>query len=582
MRRQLWISLFVGFLGIFPLTRAAPPAGYYNSVEASSGTTLRATLHEVIDDHQRFPYTSTAIDTWDILEQADENPTDPAAILDVYKNTSFPKFGGGGGGYNREHTWPSSYGFPNDNSRNYPYSDCHHLFLSDQGYNSSRSNNIYSQCNAACAEKPTAFNGGVGGGTGVYPGQSNWRSTDGWETWIESRGDVARALFYLDTRYEGGVHGTTGFSEPDLILTDDANLITTTGGNAGTAYMGLLSVLIQWHLQDPVDAAEQARNDLIYSYQQNRNPFIDHPEWVGCLYADVCSSIGGPLSSELGIYSESHTQSMLSYARIINSADFAGNVTNTNEQNLAIPPFDGIYVLSADYTDSGKTSGGFIFEFVAGRDVSDYQTLKFALDSSQMPGYATLEVKPEDGDIGAESGVLLSNYTPTMSGNWAIYEIPLTDFADFNPSNFTLLGFWNPQASGGQLTFGTLYFDDIHFAIAPPPDPLSLSINYSPPAGTMSQAYYWDALVAAGGQPPYTFSVLSGGPLTWSLTLQNAPWDNSIGTIWGYPDSPTAGTQSLTLQVTDANTNTATVNTQIKINFSSGNLCCMCHTNTGF
>lgn len=290
----IWISLVVGFLSIVPLARAAPPAGYYDSVVTSSSVVLRTTLHEVIDDHQRFPYTSTAIDTWYILDWADENPADATAILDVYKNTSFPKFGGGGGGYNREHTWPSSYGFPNDNSQNYPYSDCHHLFLSDQGYNSSRGNNIYSECNAACAERPTAFNGGVGGGTGVYPGQSNWRSADGWETWIGRRGDVARALFYLDTRYEGGVHGTTGFSEPDLILTDDVNLITTTGANASTAYMGLLSVLIQWHLQDPVDAAEQARNDRIHSYQQNRNPFIDHPAWVTCLYSGVCDSSGVP------------------------------------------------------------------------------------------------------------------------------------------------------------------------------------------------------------------------------------------------------------------------------------------------
>ena len=292
----VWMALMIAFLAIVPLARAAPPTGYYDSVVASSSAALRASLHEVIDDHQRFPYTSTAIDTWDILDQADENPADATAILDVYKNTSFPKFGGGGGGYNREHSWPSSYGFPTENSQNYPYSDCHHLFLSDSGYNSSRGNNVYSECNASCAERPTALNGGVGGGTGVYPGQSNWRSTDVWETWIGRRGDVARALFYLDTRYEGGVHGTTGFSEPDLILTDDLNLIAVTGVNASTAYMGLLSVLLQWHLQDPVDAVEQARNDLIHSYQQNRNPFIDHPEWVSCLYSGVCDSSGAPAS----------------------------------------------------------------------------------------------------------------------------------------------------------------------------------------------------------------------------------------------------------------------------------------------
>jgi endonuclease I len=273
---------------------AAPPAGYYDSVNASSAAALRASLHPVIDDHQRYPYTSTATDTWDILEQADENPAASAAILDVYMNASFSKWGGGGGGYNREHTWPSSYGFPSDGSQNYPYTDCHHLFLSDEGYNSSRSNKLYGQCNASCEERATVANDGAGGGSGVYPGQSNWTTTGSWETWTGRRGDVARALFYLDTRYEGGTHGVTGAGEPDLILTDDPGLVATSGTNASLAYMGLLSVLLAWHAEDPVDAREQSRNDVVASYQGNRNPFIDHPEWVGCVFAGACSGAGVP------------------------------------------------------------------------------------------------------------------------------------------------------------------------------------------------------------------------------------------------------------------------------------------------
>ena len=273
---------------------AAPPAGYYDSVNASSAAALRASLHPVIEDHTRFPYTSTATDTWDILELADENPGDATAILDVYMNASFPKSGGGGGGYNREHTWPSSYGFPNDGSQNYPYTDCHHLFLSDEGYNSSRSNKLYGECSAACDERATVANDGAGGGSGVYPGQSNWTTTGTWETWPGRQGDVARALFYLDTRYEGGTHGLTGAPEPDLILTDDPALVVTSGTNASVAYMGLLSELLAWHAADPVDAREEARNDAVASHQGNRNPFIDHPEWVACLFAGACSGGGVP------------------------------------------------------------------------------------------------------------------------------------------------------------------------------------------------------------------------------------------------------------------------------------------------
>ena len=279
-----------------PAAVAGPPAGYYDSVTATGTSALRASLHGVIDDHVRFPYTSSATDTWDILEVADQNPLNTSEILDVYMNASLAKNGGGGGGYNREHSWPKSYGFPNDGSTNYPYTDCHHLFLSDEGYNSSRSNKLYGECDATCAERATVANGGVGGGSGVYPGYSNWTTTGIWETWPERQGDVARALFYMDVRYEGGTHGVTGVAEPDLVLTDDDTLVVTTGTNETLVpvYMGLLSDLLAWHAADPVDAREQARNDVIASHQGNRNPFIDHPEWVNCLFAGACAGGGIP------------------------------------------------------------------------------------------------------------------------------------------------------------------------------------------------------------------------------------------------------------------------------------------------
>jgi len=193
-------------------------------------------------------------------------------------------------------------------------------------------------------------------------------------------------------------------------------------------------------------------------------------------YVRVYQEVGGnstytigppPPAPELGVYSESHTQSTLPYTNIINGADFGGNLTNTNENSMAVPQFDGTKVLEANYLNTGKFYGGFIFNFSTGRDVSGYQTLKFAIDSSQMPGYASMEVKAEDTDSGSEIYVLLSNYTPTISGNWAIYEIPLSDFGNFDQTSLKLLGFWNPRNSSGQLSFGKLYFDDIHFAGGP-------------------------------------------------------------------------------------------------------------------
>ena len=273
-----------------------PPDGYYATVDDTSSASLRASLHDIIDDHVRVPYThSTNVDTWDVLELADQDPADPARILDVYRNASYEKFGGGNSFYNREHAWPKSFGYPDDRVGNYPYSDVHALFLSDDSYNSSRSNKPFATCTAACTEKVTEENGGVGGGSGVHPGNSNWTTGSGaagtWETWRERRGDVARALLYLDVRYEGGEH-TSGAPEPDLVLTDDRSKIVVTEENTtGIAYMGLLSVLLQWHAEDPVDDRERARNETVFDAQGNRNPFIDHPEWVSCVFGASCGGV---------------------------------------------------------------------------------------------------------------------------------------------------------------------------------------------------------------------------------------------------------------------------------------------------
>lgn len=274
---------------------------YYAAVDLSSQAQLRSTLHDAVDDHLRFPYSASTTDTWDILEEADEDPGNSSNILTVYKNSTIAKFGGGSGPYNREHTWPRTFGFP-DQGTSSAYTDTHHLRLADPTYNSDRGSRIFGTCSAACTERTTDANNGTGGGSGTYPGNSNWfTGGDGnagtWEAWDHRKGDVARSMLYMDIRYDGGSHGLTGTAEPDLVLTDDTGLIVSSGSNTtGTAYMGRLSVLLEWHAQDPPDENERRRNEVIYSYQGNRNPFVDHPQWAECLFNDV--GCGTPLFTD--------------------------------------------------------------------------------------------------------------------------------------------------------------------------------------------------------------------------------------------------------------------------------------------
>lgn len=388
-------------------TLAQPPAGYYDTVDLTTAGGLRSTLHEVIDDHTRYPYTASSTDTWDIINLADEDPNDTGRIIDIYKNASYTKIPGGVGAYNREHSWPKSYGFPDDSTSNYPYTDCHHLFASDASYNSSRSNKPFRNCDAGCSENVTLLNDGRGGGSGVYPGNSNWTTGSfaqgTWETWGGRKGDVARAILYMDIRYEGGNHGVTGAAEPDLRLTDDDSLIDSfnTGVNESVAYMGLRSVLLQWHFQDPVDARELYRNEIVYMFQGNRNPFIDHPEWVDCLYNGVCG--GGPdvfppaAPTQLAAIGGDARVDLTWAAN--NESDLAGyNVYRSTSAGGPYTKQNSVLVTSTGYADTGLTNGTTYFYVVAAVDTSG----NISADSNEA--FAT----PQESGGGGPGQVILS------------------------------------------------------------------------------------------------------------------------------------------------------------------------------
>ncbi len=404
------------------IAQADPPPGYYDTVDDSSDTALRNTLHTVIDDHTRFPYTSSGTDTWDILELADEDPNNVNNILDIYRNATYPKAGGGNTDYNREHTWPTSYGFPDDNSSNYPYTDCHHLFLSDDGYNSSRSNKPYRYCDAACSENPTDANNGQGGGSGTYPGNSNWTTgsnTSGtWETWIDRRGDIARAQFYLDIRYEGGTHGVTSVPEPDLILTDTEALIASsnTGSNESVAYMGMLSELLQWHMEDPVDDHERSRNDVVYSFQGNRNPFVDHPEWVECLFDNVCGGSGGcTINADCDDGAFCNGYETCSAGTCQNGTDPCPGVSCDEIADLCVAPSGDPWINEFHYDNSGGDTGEFVeIAGPAGMDLTGWSVVGY--NGNGGGTYNTVNLSGTIPDQDGCMGTLDFNFTGMQNG----------------------------------------------------------------------------------------------------------------------------------------------------------------------
>jgi endonuclease I len=160
-----------------------------------------------------------------ILENSDRDPNNPNNIILVYTRESI-KGAWDFPNWNREHVWPQSK-LNGANAK----SDIHHLKPSDVQENSNRGNLPF-------------------GTTG-----STYEPPD------EVKGDIARIVFYMDARYDE---------------------LTITAGQIGD-----LSMLLEWHLNDPVDDFERTRNDVIFSYQNNRNPFIDYPHLALLLYHDT-------------------------------------------------------------------------------------------------------------------------------------------------------------------------------------------------------------------------------------------------------------------------------------------------------
>ncbi len=256
---------------------ASIPLGYYSQAEGKSGIDLKESIHQIIANHNVFPYTSSNTDTWDILQLSDQDPLNSDNMILVYTERSQDKlYRDGSGNYtsfengngtqnnswNREHVWPKSHGFPNQDD--IAYTDVHNLKPADRSVNSSRGTKDYD-----------------------YGGQQHSEATnclfdsDSWEVPSSVKGDIARIIFYMVVRYDPGYDHLNNIF--DLELVD-----YTTPGNTNPIF-GKLSSLIQWHVSDPVDDFEKNRNEVIFGFQGNRNPFVDHPSLVSFIWGDNSS-----------------------------------------------------------------------------------------------------------------------------------------------------------------------------------------------------------------------------------------------------------------------------------------------------
>ncbi|WP_367047558.1 endonuclease [Streptomyces sp. Je 1-332] len=240
-------------------TDPTPPAAaagayddtYYKDAVGKTGPELKSALHTIISDQTKLSYDQV----WDALKATDQDPADSGNVILLYTGRSQSKDSNGGDPdqWNREHVWAKSHG--DFGTATGPGTDIHHLRPTDVSVNSTRGNKDFDN-----------------GGSEVGEAPGNYTDSDSFEPRDAVKGDVARMILYMAVRYDG----EDGFA--DLEPNDKVD-------NGSAPAIGRLSVLKQWSDEDPPDTFEKNRNQAIYDqFQHNRNPFVDHPEWVGAIW----------------------------------------------------------------------------------------------------------------------------------------------------------------------------------------------------------------------------------------------------------------------------------------------------------
>lgn len=259
--------VLIGLVFWVLLGLAQAPAGYYSSAEGLSGQALKEALHEIIDGHTTHSYG----DLWNAFWSTDNKGN--GVVWDMYSDipggTPPYTFSMGvdqcgsdgcnnteGTCYNREHSWPQSW----FNKQSTPRTDLHHIFPTDCQVNHDRGDHPYGEVRSG-----TTFQNGSKLGTCKTPGYTGtvFEPIDAY------KGDFARAYFYMSVRYYG----------------EDAGWKTTDMTDKSEIKPWAMAMLLRWNKLDPVSQKEIDRNNVIYNdYQDNRNPFIDHPEYADMIW----------------------------------------------------------------------------------------------------------------------------------------------------------------------------------------------------------------------------------------------------------------------------------------------------------
>jgi len=280
--RALILSIFFVATSLF----SQVPSGYYDAAAGKFKDELKTSLRTIISTgHTSNTYTSL----WQHFARTDKHPS--GQVWDMYSNCSFQFVTNQCGNYsaechcyNREHSLPVSW---MGGENQFPmYADLHHIVPVDGWTNSRRANYPFGRVGSVSW---TSFNGSKLG-TSNYPGYSGTV----FEPIDQYKGDFARIMFYMATRYENLLPTWQG---------NDPNAAAVLDGQMWPGFnQWAITLYLQWHEQDPPDQKEISRNDSVFAIQNNRNPFIDYPFFAQMIWGPQATIEVDEISKKVILY----------------------------------------------------------------------------------------------------------------------------------------------------------------------------------------------------------------------------------------------------------------------------------------
>lgn len=335
------------------------PEGYYKRVNLNDDSeVIKETLGQIISaNYVKHSYK----DNNTVLKYTDPDPKGSGKAICIYSGRALEP-----GAWNKEHVWAKSHGFPNESYE--PYCDAHHLRPSTTKINSTRSNKDF-------GEVPNATPDAYGNKTNNVL----------FEPRDEVKGDIARMMFYMETRYGSN-------TKYNLKLVNSQ----TTSASDLNGRFGNLETLIKWHYEDPVSKEEIYRNNVIFdNYQHNRNPYIDHPEYVDIVFPNKYADTPVTPSDEYKIILDANGGTFAS------SVVTSYTVKNGESQTITLPTKDLVTAPNGVGNLKNFTDGTNTYEAGETVTISSKTTIKAIYDiPSSLTVKQALDICASAGEAG--------------------------------------------------------------------------------------------------------------------------------------------------------------------------------------